>query len=326
MTQQPILRPLTWDDFDAYFQLYRIEHTEEYGNFNGSDTALKADWEMPLFEVGGDIVGIFIDDALVAFAEVRVWRSVPVRPALYGYVHPDYRGRGFGTQLTHWGIERAKRFIPLVPDNARVVLQAFSAQEAGQALFEHEGFNNTRQSWFMRIDLSDEPDAPNLPDGFRWVTMADEATVEDIARVHQFTFRDHRGSIDEPLEEATKRWQAIIRSREHFDPSLYAIIKEGDADVAIVIVQPQSDDDANKGIVDLLGVMPDYRRRGFGKQLLNFAFTELYKRGKDSCELNVDGSSITGATRLYEKAGMRVVKIYNAYELELRAGEELTRQ
>lgn len=326
MTQKSILRPLTWDDFDAYFHLYRIEHTEEHGNFTGSDTAIKADWELPSFEVGGDIAGIFVDDTLVAFAEVRVWHSIPVRPYLYGYVHPAYRGRGFGTQLTHWGIERAKRFIPLVPENARVVLQSFSAQEAGQALFTNEGFTKTRESWFMRIDLDHEPQAPQLPDGFRWVTMADEATVEDIARVHQHTFRDHRGSMDEPLEDTVKRWQKSIHGNEHFDPTLYAIIKEGDSDVGIVTVHTQSEDDPNKGIVYLLGVIPEYRRRGFGKQLLNFAFSELYKRGKTSCELSVDAASITGATRLYEKVGMRVVKRYSAYELELRAGEELTRQ
>ena len=36
--------------------------------------------------------------------------------------------------------------------------------------------------------------------------------------------------------------------------------------------------------------------------------------------------SLTGATRLYERAGMRVVREYKSYEKELRAGKELGTQ
>jgi hypothetical protein len=42
--------------------------------------------------------------------------------------------------------------------------------------------------------------------------------------------------------------------------------------------------------------------------------------------LGVDADSLTGATRLYEKAGMHVVRELATYEKELRAGEELARQ
>ena len=34
-------------------------------------------------------------------------------------------------------------------------------------------------------------------------------------------------------------------------------------------------------------------------------------------------SSLTNATRLYEKAGMQVTEKYNTYELELRPGQDL---
>ena len=40
--------------------------------------------------------------------------------------------------------------------------------------------------------------------------------------------------------------------------------------------------------------------------------------------LDVDAESLTGATRLYEKAGMRVVHQDNQYQKELRAGIELS--
>ena len=36
--------------------------------------------------------------------------------------------------------------------------------------------------------------------------------------------------------------------------------------------------------------------------------------------------NLTGATRLYERAGMHVARIYVSYEKELRAGIELSTQ
>jgi hypothetical protein len=40
----------------------------------------------------------------------------------------------------------------------------------------------------------------------------------------------------------------------------------------------------------------------------------------------VDAASITGATRLYERAGMHVFRAWDIYEKELRPGEELSTQ
>jgi mycothiol synthase len=40
----------------------------------------------------------------------------------------------------------------------------------------------------------------------------------------------------------------------------------------------------------------------------------------------VDASSLTGATRLYEKAGMRVLRQFDNYEKELRPGRDVSTQ
>ena len=39
--------------------------------------------------------------------------------------------------------------------------------------------------------------------------------------------------------------------------------------------------------------------------------------------MELDSESLTGATRLCEKAGMRIDELNHAYEEELRAGEDL---
>jgi ribosomal protein S18 acetylase RimI-like enzyme len=56
------------------------------------------------------------------------------------------------------------------------------------------------------------------------------------------------------------------------------------------------------------------------------AFAEFYRRGVVKVGLGVDSQNLTGATRLYERAGMHVALQHNTYEKELRAGLELSTQ
>jgi ribosomal protein S18 acetylase RimI-like enzyme len=65
---------------------------------------------------------------------------------------------------------------------------------------------------------------------------------------------------------------------------------------------------------------------GLGLALLRHSFDEFYRRGKRKGGLGVDAGSLTGATRLYERAGMRVARQYSIYEKELRPGVDLSTQ
>jgi ribosomal protein S18 acetylase RimI-like enzyme len=75
------------------------------------------------------------------------------------------------------------------------------------------------------------------------------------------------------------------------------------------------------GWVGTLGVRRPWRKKGMGLALLTHSFAEFYKRGIKTVGLGVDAANPTGATRLYEKAGMSVANSYVVYEKELRAGK-----
>ena len=66
--------------------------------------------------------------------------------------------------------------------------------------------------------------------------------------------------------------------------------------------------------------------KGLALAILYHLFGEFYRRGIKRVGLGVDADSLTGATRLYEKAGMHTFRQYNAYEKELRSGRDLTTQ
>jgi GNAT superfamily N-acetyltransferase len=80
------------------------------------------------------------------------------------------------------------------------------------------------------------------------------------------------------------------------------------------------------GWVDVLGVRRPWRKQGLGLALLHHAFGEFYRRGTADVGLGVDSQSLTGATRLYARAGMHPLVHYDVYEKELRPGIELAVQ
>ena len=77
------------------------------------------------------------------------------------------------------------------------------------------------------------------------------------------------------------------------------------------------------GWVHDVAVRRPWRRRGLGLALLRQAFGAFYGRGTRRVELGVDAQSPTGATRLYERAGMRATHQYAAYQKELRPGKDV---
>lgn len=319
-------RPVTPDDLDGFYALFRAQHMESYGNFGMTRAEVAAEWDFPGFDLAQHTMNVFAEDGqMVAYAELRAWRTPPIRPVLYVYVHPDHRNQGVGTTLTQWGIQHAACFFPLVPDHARVVLGAFSNLGDGQRLLDNNGFRCTRQSYLMSIELHDGIPQPQFPERFRLLTMAEHPVLEDFVRIYHETFKDHRGAVDEPLQAAVDRWEHIIAGG-NFPPENFVLVKEGETDAAIIIMANRSDDDPDKLFVQTLGTMPAYRRRGLATQLLYLAFQKAREMGKPRVGLSVDASSLTGANRLYENVGMKVDMVYNAYELELRPGIELSKQ
>src|SRR5216683_6438886 len=107
-----------------------------------------------------------------------------------------------------------------------------------------------------------------------------------------------------------------------FDPSLWFLALDGNEIAGASLCTNQGD----YGWVDTLAVRRPWRRKGLGMALLLHSFAEFYRRSKNKIGLGVDSQNLTGATRLYERAGMHVARIHITYEKELRAGIELSTQ
>jgi ribosomal protein S18 acetylase RimI-like enzyme len=100
----------------------------------------------------------------------------------------------------------------------------------------------------------------------------------------------------------------------------------GDEVVGVSLCNYTMAEDREMSYVMSLGVSRPWRRKGLALALLHHTFGEFYRRGKRKVALDVDAHSLTGATRLYEKAGMDVQRQSAVYEKELRSGADLSTQ
>ena len=80
------------------------------------------------------------------------------------------------------------------------------------------------------------------------------------------------------------------------------------------------------GWVGTLGVRRPWRKHGLGLALLYQSFGAFHQRGVKSVSLGVDAQNLTGATRLYERAGMRPIMRIATFARELRPGVDLSVQ
>lgn len=251
--------------------------------------------------------------------------SPPVHPNAVGCVHPDFERQGLGTYLLRWAEGRARQAIARVPEGLRVSmrLQIPGTYEPARRLIEKLGLQAIRHSWLMVIDLEEEPPAPQWPPELTLCTYQDRPDLRKVYRAANDAFRDHWGHVEQPEEQAMERWQHSIQSDPEFDPTLWFLLLDGEEIAAVALCHPRSPIGPDMGFVNTLGVRRPWRRRGLGLALLQHTLGEFYRRGKKQVGLGVDAGSLTGATRLYEKAGMRVAQQLDTYELELRPGEEL---
>jgi ribosomal protein S18 acetylase RimI-like enzyme len=108
-----------------------------------------------------------------------------------------------------------------------------------------------------------------------------------------------------------------------YTPDMWFVAMDGDQMAGICICRREDTEDTESGWVSELGVRRAWRKRGLGLALLKHAFAAFYTDGKKRAGLGVDASSLTGALKLYESAGMRVQRQFNQYEKEFRRGKEL---
>lgn len=288
--------------------------------------AIRNEWVSPGFDPAQDIRIVFsAEGMMVGYIEVWTTSKPPVHPWIWGRVHPEFSGLGIGTWLLQWAEERAKKALDELPADLRFAPRVgiYRPAKDSKKLFEYLGFTQIRSSYEMRIDMEEAPPTPLWAQGIT-VKIADaEKDLEAVYNAVKESFRDHFGYVEEPFEEGFARFKHFMTG-EGSDPSLWFLAMDGDEIAGISLCRSESYSDRDLGWINTLGVRRSWRKRGVGLALLQHSFSELHRRGKRKVGLGVDAENLTGALKLYEKAGMHVHQAFDLFEKMVRSGREIS--
>jgi GNAT superfamily N-acetyltransferase len=304
-------------DLERVVDFINVFSNAVIGSDDMSVDRLQAEWGSPSFDPHANV--LLIETAkgeLVGDVVVIDNSELPVNPRVYGYVHPGYEGQGIGSYLMGWAENRAAQVLTRVPNDARVVLRVgvYHGHKPSAQLLEDRGYQTDRFFWRMVIDLHEPPASPEWPEGIQLRPFDRERDGAAVYRAEDEAFEDHWGYVPESFEVGFEHWSHWNFHGSAYDPGLWFIAARG---------RPRADHDPEMGWIRTLSVRRPWRRKGLALALLLHSFDGFWRRSTFKVGLGVDGQNPTGATRLYEKAGMKVALQYDAYSKELRPGKEL---
>ena len=248
----------------------------------------------PYVEIDRDLRVLERDGRLIGYADADPTRDDPPLWWCDVKVAPDVDAGAVVAELVAWLEERA------VEGRLRVWTSEDDTRIVGA--FDALGFEPIRHSYRMEIDLGDELREPALPQGIAVRTAA----ADDHRPVYD-AFVEVWQDTNDPIDETFEEWTHWHVERNSYDPSLWLLAMAGD-ELAGFSICRSDPVDPQAGHVNLLGVRRAWRRQGLGEALLLRSFEAFRQRGLTRGTLGVDASSPTGATRLYERAGMRVYR------------------
>ncbi len=321
-------RPAKLSDAKELEELFNLISIKIEGVQDFSINEIENDLQQPGFDINKDSLLICNPEGkIVAYQDMITHNPVPVRPTVWGRVHPDYMGMGFGTSLFKWGIERAKSVLERVPDNSRVSIRTWNNVNwlPGKEMLENLGLEIVRHYFEMEIQMTSAPPLPVWPEGIEISTFKYPDQAKLVYRAFDEAFEDHFGHVSDNTEEGFKIFEHTEIKEEGFDPELWFLALDGDEIAGFSFCRKWGFENKKEGHIGTLGVRRPWRKQGLGLALLQHSFYEYWKRGKKRVTLGVDASSLTGAVRLYQRAGMHKFKQNDLYQLELRPGREIAR-
>ncbi len=316
------------DDVARVVELLNARSQELHGENQSTHESVESWWGKQGFDLEQDLL-LALDGhgAVGGLAFVADEGEPHASIGCSASVHPQHEDDGrLWDSLLAWDLRRAMDFVSLAPREIRVAAtaQAAATDAARNAALERAGFRALRAENRMRIDLAALPPAAQWPVGIAVRTADLKADLPDIVALYRESWRDHWGFVERPYADVLATFLSEIEGRcGPIDPSLWFLAVEGKDVVGMSLCIPGLEDDPTGGYVYELGVRPAWRKRGIALALLHHTFAEFGRRGYVGVELNVDSQSLTGALRVYERAGMRAIRQSIVYEKELRPGIDL---
>jgi mycothiol synthase len=257
-----------------------------------------------------DMLFAEVDGQVIAYG--RVWwldeADGTLLYAPFGFLHPDWRGKGIGTAMWDAAENRCLEIAAGHPKDKPKFFQSGAADTEKDmiALLESRGYQPVRYGTNMVRDLSEPfPEAP-MPPGLEVRPVRPE-DIWPIFHASNEAFRDHWGARDQTEEEEKANMESPI-----YRPELWKVAWDGDQIASII--HNFVDEEENKeyhrkrGYTEAICTRRPWRKMGLARSLLVQSMKMFKEMGMTETALGVDSQNISGALRLYESVGYRKVK------------------
>ncbi|GAB6106643.1 GNAT family N-acetyltransferase [Fusibacter bizertensis] len=254
----------------------------------------------------------FVEGKLVGYIGICGFGGINSQIEVNGMVHPDYRRRGyFKTLFEYVKVEfhkrRAKAMLLLSDRNS----------VAGQAFIKHSGatYKHTEFEMYLNQTLFD--------------TVVKEGKFKAIEESGRLSLR--KASNADAREIAR---QNGIYFKEEFNLEAEETIPSDDSDLMMPEVEEQrgmtiymaQTDETLIGKTNLqlseglggiygLGVLPEYRGKGYGRWLLMKSVVKLLEVGASQVMLQVEANN-TNALNLYKSCGFEPTSTMDYYKID----------
>lgn len=234
-------------------------------------------------------------------------------------IHPMFRGRGLEDRmLKQLELRAGERVSEATKPRILLAAGVDSANTDSLEAFERAGLREARRFWRMERVLSDNLTPSIFLPGLETRAYRVGDDDEPVRLAFNDAFSENFGNE----EETPEGFQHFVRSRR-FRPDLSVVAIDRDngqvAGFNLVVVNDRENDrmGTRNGMIDILGVLREYRRQGLGEALLLQGMRNLFAAGLNCAVLYCDSENGTGATRLYFRNGFEVKRTWILFEKEI---------
>ena len=221
------------------------------------------------------------DDRIIGYIGICNFGNMPIE--VNGMVAPAYRRKGIFSKLFSYVCIEWYQL-----ENQGMLLLTNQELEAGQAFVKHQSGEYSHTEYEMILDLSKYQDIFKESISLRPATNQD---VQEIAYQNSlYNFCDYDEALTLNPEVEAERGMFIYMAIYHHK----------------IVGKVHTQVDNNSGGIFGLGVVPSYRKRGFGRIILQRAIDLLLEKNIKHIYLQVEASN-QNALDLYTSSGFQIV-------------------
>lgn len=172
---------------------------------------------------------------------------------------------------------------------------------------ERAGLKHVRTYWTMQHD-NPSGDYPVLPEGVV-VRRADFNHERELwHKLLSDSFQDHYGYQVQSFADWDKKQRKLSLQDEQ---GVFFLLENYVPAGLLVCTDHKAE--TNTGFIDKLGVLKEFRGRGYGELLLRWGCAYSVSKGYTKVALGVDSGNSSGAVDLYLKVGFRAQNVWLAF-------------